>query len=400
MSGLDRQLEVFAAGSESLVNEAELRAKLERGAPLRVKYGCDPSAPDLHLGHTIPLEKLRRLQDLGHTIVFLIGDFTAAIGDPTGRSRTRPALDREQVRANARTYTQQVGAILDAERAEVRFNSEWMDALSSAEFVRLASHQPVARMLEREDFRKRYRGGVSISLHELLYPLVQAYDSVALRADVEVGGTDQTFNLLLGREIQRAYGQEPQVVLTLPLVEGTDGVEKMSKSLGNAIGVREAPEEFFGKVMSIPDALLGRWIELLAAPEWGLAERHARLGPDGNPRDLKAELARGLVGRFHGEAAARRAAEHFDRVFRRRQAPEDLERVELAAGDAGGAGILDVLQAAGFAGSRAEGRRLVRQGGVRLDGSRVEDPELRVGPGECVLQVGKRRFAKVSVSPP
>ncbi|MCE2392240.1 MAG: tyrosine--tRNA ligase [Proteobacteria bacterium] len=399
MSGLEAQLEAFSAGAENLVSHEELRAKLERGAPLRIKYGCDPSAPDLHLGHTVPLEKLRQLQGLGHTIIFLIGDFTAGIGDPTGRSRTRPPLDRDQIRANAETYTDQVGSILDARRAEIRFNSEWMDAMSSAEMVRLASQQPVARMLERDDFRRRYREGVSISLHEFLYPLVQAYDSVALRADLELGGTDQTFNLLLGREIQRAYGQEPQIVLTLPLLEGTDGAEKMSKSLGNSIGIQEDPEEFFGKVMSIPDSLLGRWIELLAPPEWELDSHLARLDSGGNPRDLKAELARRLLDRFQGQDAADRASEHFDRVFRRKQAPEDIERVEVEAADPDGAEILAILQHAGFAGTRGEGRRLVRQGGVRLDGSRVDDPGRRVRPGEYVLQVGKRRFARVSISP-
>ena len=398
MSGLDRQLEAFSDGAEALVSEAELRNRLERGTPLRIKYGCDPSAPDLHLGHTVPLEKLRQLQDLGHTIVFLIGDFTARIGDPTGRSRTRPPLDSDQIRTNAKTYTEQVGTILDTRRAEVRFNSEWMDRMSCSELIRLASHQPVARMLERDDFRRRYQTGVSISLHEFLYPLVQAYDSVALQADVELGGTDQTFNLLLGREIQRAYGQEPQIVLTLPLLEGTDGVEKMSKSLGNSIGIRESPEQFFGKVMSIPDTLLGRWIELLAASEWGFVERQEKLDSGGNPRDLKAELAGRLLSRFQGEDAARHAAEHFDRVFRRKQAPEDMQSVDILAASPGGAEILEILQSAGFAVTRGEGRRLVSQGGVRLDGSRVEDPAERVRPGEYVLQVGKRRFARISVT--
>ncbi|HXZ85484.1 MAG TPA: tyrosine--tRNA ligase [Myxococcota bacterium] len=390
MSSPRDQLEVFRAGAEQLVSEAELLAKLERGRPLRIKYGCDPSAPDLHLGHTVGLSKLRRLQELGHTIIFLIGDFTALIGDPSGRSKTRPALSREQVRANASTYTEQVGALLDTRRAEIRFNSEWMDRLSSADLVRLASHQPVARMLERDDFRKRFQAGSSISIHEFLYPLVQAYDSVVLEADVELGGTDQTFNFLLGREIQRAYGQEAQVVLTLPLLEGLDGSAKMSKSLGNAIGVREAPEEMYGKVMSISDALLPRWLALLGEPGWNLPS-------SGNPRDLKAALARQLVERFHGADAGRAAEAHFDRVFRQHRAPEELETFELPASEARGCELLAALVASGLAASRGEGRRLVQQGGLRVDEQRIESPDHWLTPGEHVLQAGKRRFARVRV---
>jgi tyrosyl-tRNA synthetase len=400
MSSVREQLAVFARGSERLVTEEELVRKLERGPPLRIKYGCDPSAPDLHFGHTVPLEKLRQLQDLGHTIIFLVGDFTAMIGDPTGRSKTRPALSREQVEANARTYTEQVSALLDLGRAEIRFNSEWMNEMSVAEFIRVASHQPVARMLERDDFKRRYQNGTSISIHEFLYPLVQAYDSVALEADVELGGTDQTFNLLLGREIQRAYGQEPQVVLTLPLLEGVDGVEKMSKSLGNAIGIREVPEDMYGKIMSIPDALLPRWIDLLAAPSWGLSDAATQLRGGGreNPRDVKASLARCLVERFHGGEAATQAEAYFDRVFRQRRAPEDIALLEIAAMGPEGAGIIEVLQAVGFATSRGEARRLVQQGGVRLDAARVASPEDLLAPGEHLLQVGKRRFARVRIA--
>jgi tyrosyl-tRNA synthetase len=387
----DAALERFRARSVDLVAEAELAARLKKGAPLRIKYGCDPSAPDLHLGHTVPLDKLRELQELGHTIIFLIGDFTAMIGDPTGRNKTRAPLTRESVKQNAETYTQQVSALLDTSRIEIRFNSEWMDAMSPAEFIRLASHQPVARMLERDDFKRRFQGGVSIAIHEFLYPLVQAYDSVALRADVELGGTDQLFNLLLGREIQRAYGQEAQIVMTMPLLEGVDGSEKMSKSLGNSIGIRDAAEDMYGKTMSIPDALLPRWIALLGRPEWGLAQAPA------NPRDQKAALAARLVERFHGPAAAKEAEAHFDRVFRQHRAPEDVPSRDLAATEARGLRLVDALVAVGFATSRSDARRLVGQGGVRVGEQRANDLEAWLPPGEHLLQAGKRRFVRARV---
>ncbi len=393
------QIAKWALRAEDLVSEAELAAKLSKGRPLRIKYGCDPSAPDLHLGHTVVLQKLRELQELGHTIIFLVGDFTAMIGDPTGRSKTRPTLTREDVERNARTYTDQVGQVLDADRAEIRFNSEWMDKLSSADLIRLASHQPVARMLERDDFKKRFGSGTSIAIHEFLYPLVQAYDSVALEADVELGGTDQTFNLLLGREIQRDYGQEPQVVLTLPLLEGTDGTEKMSKSMGNSIGIREAPEEMYGKTMSIPDALLPRWIDLLSRPEWEMDGVRAGLeAGKANPRDAKAALARAIVTEFHGADAGQAAEAHFDRVFRQHKAPEDRPVVELSAGGTEGIELIEVLTEGGFAKSRGEARRLIAQGGVRLDEERLDKLEARLVAGEYELQVGKRRFAKIRVS--
>ncbi len=389
---VDSQLETFRAHTVDFHSEQDLAAKLAEGRPLRIKLGCDPSAPDLHIGHVVPLDKLRELQELGHTIIFLIGDFTAMIGDPSGRSKTRPALRREDVQANAKTYTDQVGLVLDRERIEVRFNSEWMDRLTSADMIRLAAHQPVARMLERDDFKKRFRSGTSIAIHEFLYPLVQAYDSVALEADVELGGTDQLFNLLLGREIQRAYGQSAQVVMTLPLIKGTDGSEKMSKSLGNAIGLREAPEEIYGKTMSIADALLPHWVELLGDP--------GDPAPScGNPRDAKALLARQLVARFHGAEAAGRAEQHFDRIFRQREAPEHLEVQEITAPDAEGAEIIEIMVTASFASSRSEARRLVAQGGVRVDRERVSEPAARVRPGEYLLQVGKRRFARIRVLP-
>lgn len=391
-------MEVFRHLAVDLVDEEELERRLARGVPLRVKFGCDPSAPDLHIGHSIPLDKLRALAQWGHRIIFLVGDFTAMIGDPTGRRRTRPALARAEIDRNAVTYREQVSAILDPRTIELRFNSEWMDALSSADFVRLAARQPVARMLERDDFKRRFRAGETIAIHELLYPLVQAYDSVALQADVEIGGTDQLFNLLLGRDIQRAYGQEPQIVLTLPLLEGTDGVEKMSKSLGNAVGFRDPPDEIYGRVMSVPDAGLWRWLRLLRQPDWTeLPEVGADLAAPqgGNPRDIKAALARRLVERFHGTEAARSAEEHFERLFRRKEAPEDLEIREIEAEGPGGASIAEVLRGLGFAASRSEARRLVAQGGVRIDRERQTDAARRLAPGEYLVQAGKRRFARV-----
>lgn len=395
---VERQMDVFRTRTVDLVSARELSERLGRGRPLRIKYGCDPSAPDLHLGHTVPLDKLRELQELGHTIIFLVGDFTAMIGDPTGRSKTRVPLTSEAVAKNAETYTSQVSCVLDVNRVEIRFNSEWMNRMSVAELIRLASHQPVARMLERDDFKRRFQTGVSIAIHEFLYPLVQAYDSVALRADVEVGGTDQLFNLLLGREIQRAYGQEPQVVLTVPLLEGTDGSEKMSKSLGNAIGIRDAPEEMYGKTMSIPDALLARWIELLGRPEWNLRQSPEALGAEpANPRDLKAALARALVGRFHGHAAAASAEQHFERVFREHRAPSDVPEVELQVADARGMPLVDALVALGFAKTRSEARRLVAQGGVRVDEVRASDAEAYLRPGSHLVQAGRRRFARLNL---
>jgi tyrosyl-tRNA synthetase len=395
----EQQLEVFRARAVDLVSEEELAAKLQRGGPLRIKLGCDPSSPDLHIGHLMQLDPLRELQKLGHTIIFLVGDFTARIGDPSGRSRTRPPLSREEVEHNAQTYRDQVGQVLDPGRFELRFNSEWMDRMTPAELIRLASLQPVARMLERDDFKKRYREGVSIALHELLYPLVQAYDSVALRADVEIGGTDQLFNLLLGREIQRAYGQAPQVVITFPLLVGTDGTEKMSKSLGNAVGIADPPEEIYGKTMSISDAVLLQWCDLLARPGWtDVRELHRRVGAGkGNPRDLKAALARRLVERFWGAESAREAEERFDRLFRRRELPEGMPELELSPPAGGPLFVVDVLREAGFASSRAEAKRLIAQGGVRLDGARVLSAESPVSPGEHVLQAGRRRFARLRV---
>lgn len=390
------QLPAFLENAEHLVSEEELVARLDRGRPLRIKFGCDPSAPDLTLGHLVVLERARVFQELGHVVVFLVGDFTARIGDPTGRSKTRPALTLEDVATNARTYEEQVSSVLDTSRIEVRWNGQWMDTMTVSDLVRLASHQPVARMLERDDFRKRYQAGVSIGVHEFLYPLVQAYDSVALEADVEIGGNDQLFNLLLGREIQRAYGQEPQIVLTYPLLEGTDGVEKMSKSLGNAIALREAPEDQYGKTMSIPDTLLERWIRLIGS------EDRERLSAIESPRDRKAALARSIVARFHGAEAATRAEAHFDRLFRQRRAPEDVLgfrlEIDSATESEGGPSVLTILVEAGLAPTRSEAKRLVVQGGVSLDGKRIGSPADRIPPGEHLIRVGKRRFARVTVA--
>jgi tyrosyl-tRNA synthetase len=397
-----RHVDVFRTGTVDLVSEEELVRKLRRGRPLRIKYGNDPSAPNLHLGHSVVLDKLRELQELGHHVIFLVGDFTAMIGDPTGKSRTRPALSAEEVRTNARTYAEQVGLVLDTSRAEVRFNSEWLDALTPADFIRLASHVSVAQMLARDDFQRRHRSGVTISLHEFLYPLVQGYDSVALRSDVEIGGTDQLWNLLLGRELQRDYGQEPQIVMTMPLLEGTDGSDKMSKSLANAIALTDPPDEIYGRTMSIPDSVLLHWVELLArvqAPDLAAAREAVARG-GANPRDLKAALARRLVARFHGESSAAAAEERFDRLFRRRETPDTAAELAVVA-EPGTAGValVEVLERGGLAASRSAAKRLVAQGGVRLNGERAQDPFMTVGFGTHLLQAGRRRAVKVRVEP-
>ncbi len=399
---VDRQLEVIRQGAVQLVGEEGLRARLAQAItedrPLRIKLGMDPSAPDLHIGHTVTLEKLRAFQDLGHVPIFLVGDFTARIGDPTGKKKTRPALEPEQVAANAQTYVDQVSLVLDVDRAEVRFNSEWMGTMVPADFVRLCSHYTVARMLERDDFQKRYDAGEPISVHEFLYPLVQGYDSVALEADVELGGTDQTFNLLVGRDLQRAYGQAPQAVLTLDLLVGTDGSEKMSKSVGNGIGIRDAPEEIYGRAMSVSDELMTTWIRALSFGRWDalVASADGLARGEGRPVDLKHALARALVSRFHGDAAAEEAAAHFARVVQRGEVPEDVATLDVAQGE-GGAGLLDAVVAAGMAKSNGEARRLVAQGAVRLDGERVRDAATRLGAGSYLLQVGKRRFVRLEV---
>jgi tyrosyl-tRNA synthetase len=402
---VERQLEFVAEGTDQFVGREELGERLETALgedrPLRVKLGMDPSAPDLHLGHTVVLGKLKRFQELGHVPIFLIGDFTARIGDPSGRKKTRPSLAEADVERNAQTYVDQVSRVLDTAGAEIRFNSEWMDAMAPADWVRLCSHSTVARLLERDDFAKRYAAGESISVHEFLYPFVQAYDSVALRADVELGGTDQTFNLLMAREIQRAYGQPPQAVLTHPLLVGLDGHEKMSKSLGNTVEILAGPADMYGKIMRISDPLMLEWFDLLAWGEWGdlEAERDDVAAGHGDPFALKHAMAGRLVARFHDAEAAASAREHFERVVQRRETPDEIPEVEVAGAD-GGAGLLDVLRAQLGVASNSEARRLVAQGAVQVDGERVEDPARRLAPGGAYLvRAGKRRFARVRVVP-
>ncbi len=401
---VDRQLAVMRDGAVDFVGKDELRDRLLQrlgaGRPLRVKLGMDPSAPDLHLGHTVVLDKLRRLQELGHTPIFLVGDFTAMIGDPSGKKRTRPALAPEQVQENARTYVEQVSHVLDAKRAEVRFNSEWMAPMSTAELVRLCSRYTVARLLERDDFSKRYKAGEPISVHELLYPFVQAYDSVALEADIELGGTDQTFNLLMAREIQRDYGQPAQAVITHPLLVGVDGIDKMSKSLGNSIGISEDPNEMYGKLMSISDTSMLHYFDLLRAGGWeDLRDERAQVERgEGDPLAFKHALAARVVARFHGAGAAAEAARRFRSVIQRKQAPSDLTLLEVAAGEGGERGLLELLEALEMVRSRGEARRLVEQSAIQIDGRPVLDPALRLARGEYLLRIGKRRFARVRIA--
>jgi len=398
MSDVEHALKWIKRGVEELLPEADLVEKLKTGRPLRVKAGFDPTAPDLHLGHTVLLNKLKHFQDLGHHILFLIGDFTGSIGDPTGKNATRPPLSREQVLSNARTYQDQVRKILDPERMEVVFNSTWMNDLGADGMIRLASRHTVARMLERDDFAKRYAGNQPIAIHEFLYPLCQGYDSVALKADVELGGTDQKFNLLMGRELQKQYGQPPQVVLMMPLLEGLDGVNKMSKSLGNYIGVSEPPNEIFGKVMSVSDTLMWRYFELLSfrsSTEIEALRDETRAGR--NPRDAKVMLAQEIVARFHGAPAAEAALQDFETRFRQGGVPDDLPEVTLQA-PASGLPIAQALKSAGLTGTTSEALRMIEQGGVRLDGEKVSDRGLLLSPGaNVVAQVGKRKFCRIIV---
>lgn len=398
MVEVEQALALIKRGVEELLPEADLVEKLKSGRPLRIKAGFDPTAPDLHLGHTVLLNKLKHFQDLGHQILFLIGDFTGAIGDPSGKNVTRPPLSPEQVLQNAETYREQVGKILDPSRMEVVFNSTWMNQLGADGMIRLASRHTVARMLERDDFAKRYAGNQPIAIHEFLYPLCQGYDSVALKADVELGGTDQRFNLLMGRELQKQYGQVQQVVLMMPLLEGLDGVNKMSKSLGNYIGVSEPPNEIFGKVMSVSDELMWRYYELLSFRGLDeIAGLRAEVSAGRNPRDVKVMLAQELVGRFHGAAAAAAALVDFESRFRQGGIPEDLEEVVLESAGAG-IGIAQALKAAGLTATTSEALRMIDQGGVRLDGDKVSDRGLVLAAGTTVVaQVGKRKFSRLVV---
>ncbi|MGH8169537.1 MAG: tyrosine--tRNA ligase [Steroidobacteraceae bacterium] len=387
-------------GAHEVLLKADLARKIARGQPLKVKAGFDPTAPDLHLGHTVLLNKMRQFQQLGHEVIFLIGDCTGLIGDPSGRNQTRPALTPEEVQANARTYERQVFKILDPERTRVDFNSRWLAPMHAADFVRLAARYTVARMLERDDFAKRYKGGQPIAIHEFLYPLAQGYDSVALKADVELGGTDQKFNLLVGRQLQTDYGQEPQVVITMPLLEGTDGINKMSKSLGNYIGIAEPPADMFGKVMSISDELMWRYFELLSfRPLAEIAGVKQAAGEGRNPRDIKLELARELTARFHGAAEAERAERDFLARVSERAVPTDLPPKPLHV-DAAGIRLPALLKAAGLAPSTSEATRKIEEGAVRIDGERVSDRMLVLRAGaDHVLQVGSRRFARVKLEP-
>jgi tyrosyl-tRNA synthetase len=392
------QIAVFKRGADELLPETELATKLARGKPLRIKEGFDPTRPDLHLGHTVQFNKLRQLQDLGHHIIFLVGDFTAMIGDPTGRNVTRPALSREEVEANARTYTDQVFLILDRDKTEVAFNSTWLTALGSDGMIRLAAKYTVARMLEREDFAQRYKSEQPIAIHEFLYPLAQGYDSVALQADVELGGTDQKFNLLVGRELQRHYGQEPQVILTLPLLEGLDGVNKMSKSMDNYVGITEPPAEMFGKLMSISDDLMWRYYDLVslrAAEDIARLKRECAEGR--NPREAKVALAQEIVARFHSRRAAEEALAQFDARFRQGAIPDEMPEVTVHTNGAG-MPIAQLAKQAGIVDSTSEALRLIQQHGLRLDGEVVSDKALAVLAGRTVIiQAGKRRFARVTL---
>jgi tyrosyl-tRNA synthetase len=386
-------------GAHELLLEDELKLKLESGRPLRVKAGFDPTAPDLHLGHTVLLNKLRQLQDLGHHALFLIGDFTGMIGDPSGKNATRPPLSREQVMANAQSYRDQVFKVLDPEQTEIVFNSAWMDKFSAVDLIRLAATHTVAQMLERDDFSRRYKGNQPIAIHEFIYPLVQGYDSVALKADLELGGTDQKFNLLMGRELQKHYGQPSQCVLTMPLLEGLDGVNKMSKSLGNYIGVTDVPQEMFGKLMSISDDLMWRYLELLSFRSLAeIAAWRAEVEGGRNPRDIKVLLAQEIVARFHDRQAAEAALSEFEARFRQGALPDDMPEIRVSAPE-GGIIVPQLLKQAGLVEGTSEAMRMIQQGAVKLDGERVNDKAAVVEAGRVVVaQVGKRRFARVTVS--
>jgi tyrosyl-tRNA synthetase len=397
MTDASEQLKLLKRGVVELIQEYELVGKLKRGKPLRVKAGFDPTAPDLHLGHTVLLQKLKQFQDLGHQVVFLIGDFTAMIGDPSGRSETRPALSEEEIRRNVKTYQDQVFKVLDPKKTEIAFNSAWISKMSPKDMLRLASRHTVARMLERDDFEKRYEKGESIAIHEFLYPLLQGYDSVALKSDVELGGTDQKFNLLVGRELQRQDGQEPQVVMTLPLLIGTDGVQKMSKSYGNYIGIQEPPSEIFGKVMSITDDLMWSYYELLSDKDTASLRslKEAVSAGREHPKEVKKRLAQELTGRFHGKAAAESAAVEFENIFKNKGVPDQIETFQIKGRD-GGQALVDILFEAKIVPSKSEARRLIKQGGVAVDEKKINEIDhMLSNKGEYLVRAGKRKFLKV-----
>jgi len=393
-------LDVIRRGADELLIEAELIAKLKENRPLRIKAGFDPTAPDLHLGHTVVLTKMRQLQDMGHHIMFLIGDFTGMIGDPTGKNTTRPPLTPEQVAINAKTYQEQVYKILDPAKTEICFNSTWLNQLGAAGMLKLAASTTVARMLERDDFKKRFASNQPISLHEFMYPLMQGYDSVAMRADIELGGTDQKFNLLMGRALQEQHGQKPQCVIMMPLLEGLDGVNKMSKSLGNYIGISEAANDIFGKVMSVSDTLMWRYYELLSLrPLAEIEQFKADIAAGRNPRDVKVLLAQELVARFHSQAAAEAALADFEARFKQNAIPDELPEVTVQSGEGGVLAIASVLKEAGLVASTSEALRMIDGGGVKADGVKIEDKKLQLAAGSTVvLQVGKRKFAKVTLA--
>jgi len=392
MSAIEQAIQTIRRGSDELIVEEELAKKLASGRKLRIKLGLDPTAPDLHLGHTVVINKLRDFQELGHQVQFLIGDFTGMIGDPTGKNQTRPPLSREEILANAKTYKEQAFKILDPDRTQILFNSEWSDKLGAEGIIRLAAKYTVSQLLERDDFSKRFHAEKPIAVHELLYPLMQGYDSVAMKADVELGGTDQKFNLLVGRELQRIYGHERQIVITMPLLAGTDGKEKMSKSLGNYIGITEAPKDMYGKLMRISDELMWRYIELLSFQP--LESWKRQLEAAGNPRDIKAGFAKEIVTRFHSAGAAQKAEADFDALFRDRETPEDMPEKTVQE-----TAILKVLKQADLVPSTSEAARLIEQGGVKVNGEKVSDRNLALRRGETVIiQVGKRKFARVRLA--
>ncbi|ADN77287.1 tyrosyl-tRNA synthetase [Ferrimonas balearica DSM 9799] len=394
MTDLDKALAEICRGTDEILVEEELVAKLKLGRPLRVKLGADPTAPDIHLGHTVILNKLRQFQELGHEVIFLIGDFTGMVGDPSGKNTTRPPLTREQVLANAETYKEQVFKILDPAKTRIEFNSSWLGELGAEGMLRLASQQTVARMLERDDFKKRFGGGQSIAIHEFMYPLLQGHDSVALEADVELGGTDQKFNLLMGRELQKDAGQSPQVVITMPLLVGLDGVKKMSKSANNYIGVSDAPSEMFGKIMSISDDLMWNYYELLSfRPLEEIAQLKADIEAGTNPRDVKIALAKEIIARFHDEAAAEAAHQDFINRFSKNAIPDEMPEFEFEAGIA----IANLLKEAGLVNTTSDAMRMIKQGGAKIDGDKIEDSKLVPAAGTAVYQVGKRKFARITL---